>query len=79
MNTDKVYAESIAKEYAADIMKLAKEITDVDADTIAEEEAKKVYYAKRANPPFFMIKNNFKESIDHICNLIIQLIPRSKI
>lgn len=25
------------------------------------------------------IKSNFKESIDHICNLIIQLIPRSKI
>lgn len=25
------------------------------------------------------IKCNFKESIDHICNLIIQLIPRSKI
>ena len=29
--------------------------------------------------PFFMIKSDFKESIDHICNLIIQLIPRSKI
>lgn len=40
MNTDKVYAESIAKEYAADIMKLAKEITDVDADTTAKEETK---------------------------------------
>ena len=38
MNTDKVYAESIAKEYAADIMKLAKEITEVNADTTAEEE-----------------------------------------
>lgn len=38
MNTDKVYAESTAKEYAADIMKLAKEITDVNADTTAEEE-----------------------------------------
>lgn len=38
MNTDKVYAESIAKEYTADIMKLAKEITDVNADTTAEEE-----------------------------------------
>jgi len=28
------------KKYAADIMKLAKEITDVDADTTAEEETK---------------------------------------
>lgn len=28
------------KKYAADIMKLDKEITDVDADTIAEEETK---------------------------------------
>lgn len=40
MNTDKVYAESIAKEYAANIMKPVKEITDVDADTTAEEETK---------------------------------------
>lgn len=40
LNIDKVYAESIAKEYAADIMKLAKKITDVDADTTAEEETK---------------------------------------
>lgn len=28
------------KKYAADIMKLAKEITDVDADTTVEEEKK---------------------------------------
>lgn len=28
------------KKYTADIMKLTKEITDVDADTIAEEETK---------------------------------------
>lgn len=28
------------KKYRADIMKLAKEITDVDADTTAEEETK---------------------------------------
>lgn len=28
------------KKYAADIMKLAEEITDVDADTTAEEETK---------------------------------------
>lgn len=28
------------KKYATDIMKLAKEITDVDADTTAEEETK---------------------------------------
>ena len=35
MNTDKVYAESIAKEYTANIMKLAN---DVNADTTAEEE-----------------------------------------
>lgn len=28
------------KKYAADIMRLAKEITDVDADTTAEEETK---------------------------------------
>ena len=28
------------KNYAADIMKLDKEITDVDADTTAEEETK---------------------------------------
>lgn len=28
------------KKYTADIMKLAKEITDVDADTTAEEETK---------------------------------------
>lgn len=28
------------KKYAADIMKLAEETTDVDADTTAEEETK---------------------------------------
>lgn len=28
------------EKYAADIMKLAKEITDVDADTTAEEKTK---------------------------------------
>lgn len=28
------------RKYAADIMKLAEEITDVDADTTAEEETK---------------------------------------
>ncbi len=28
MNTDKIYAESIAKEYAYDIVKLAREISE---------------------------------------------------
>lgn len=32
--------KSRKKKYAADIMKLAEEITDVDADTTAEEETK---------------------------------------
>lgn len=60
-------------------MKLAEEITDVDADTTAEEEEKVSLLYKRRIRPFCMIKSDFKESIDHICNLIIQLIPRSKI
>lgn len=53
MNTDKVYAESIAKEYAADIMKLAKEITDVDADTTVEEEKKVSLLCKKGASALF--------------------------
>lgn len=41
------------KKYAADIMKLAKEITDVDADTTVEEEKKVSLLCKKGASALF--------------------------
>lgn len=60
-------------------MKLAKKSLTSILILLPKKKQSKSIMQKGRIRPFFMIKSDFKESIDHICNLIIQLIPRSKI